>query len=165
MGFARRRREGIRISRVFFWPTTSLETKLVSLNVRGLSNFRKRRAIFTWCRKQKTDLIFLQETHSTKAGEYKWKKEWGSEIIFSHGSSDSKGVAVLIKRGLDIVVEQELQNSNGRSIILKTLIKDKKYLLANIFMVLTKTQTQFDSTKICRQHYEKWILVVMTTLL
>ena len=107
--------------------------KLVSLNVRGLSNFRKRRAIFTWCRKQKADLIFLQETHSTKAGEYKWKKEWGSEIIFSHGSSNARGVAVLIKRGLDIVVEQELLNSNGRSIILKTLIKDKRYLLANIY--------------------------------
>ena len=107
--------------------------KLVSLNVRGLSNFRKRRAIFTWCRKQKADLIFLPETHSTKAGEYKWKKEWGSEIIFSHGSSNARGVAVLIKRGLDIVVEQELLNSNDRSVVLKTLIKDRRYLLANIY--------------------------------
>ena len=118
--------------------------------------------IFTWCRKQKADLIFLQETHSTKAGEYKWKKEWGSEIIFSHGSSNARGVAVLIKRGLDIVVEQELPNSNGVSIVLKTLIKDTSW---PIFMVLTKTQRQFDSTKICQQHYEKWIFVVMTTLL
>ena len=66
-------------------------------------------------------------------GEYKWKKEWGSEIIFSHGSSNARGVAVLIKRGLDIVVEQELLKSNGRSIVLKTLIKDKRYLLANIY--------------------------------
>ncbi|CAH3031640.1 unnamed protein product, partial [Pocillopora meandrina] len=64
--------------------------KLVSLNVRGLSNFRKCGAIFTWCRKQKADLIFLQETHSTKAGGYKWKKEWGSEIIFSHGSLNAR---------------------------------------------------------------------------
>ena len=136
--------------------------KLVSLNVRGLSNFRKRRAIFTWCRKQKADLIFLQETHSTKAGKYKWKKEWGSEIIFPHGSSNARGVAVLIKRCLDIVVEQELPNSNGVSIVLKTLIKDTYW---PIFMVLTKTQRQFDSTKICQQHYEKWIFVVMTTLL
>ena len=73
--------------------------------------------------------------------------------------------AVLIKRGLDIVVGQELLNSNGRLIVLKSLIKDKRYLLANInFMVLTRTQRQFDFTKICRQHYEKWILVVMTTL-
>ena len=43
--------------------------KFLSLNVRGLGNFRKRRAIFTWCRKQNADLIFLQETHSTKSCE------------------------------------------------------------------------------------------------
>ena len=39
--------------------------KLVSLNVRGISNFHKRiLTMFTWCRKRKADLIFLQETHS-----------------------------------------------------------------------------------------------------
>ena len=32
--------------------------KLISLSVRGINNFRKRRTIFTWCRKQKADLIF-----------------------------------------------------------------------------------------------------------
>ena len=32
--------------------------KLLSLNVRCLSNFNMRRAIFSWCRKQKADLIF-----------------------------------------------------------------------------------------------------------
>ena len=37
--------------------------KLLSLNVRGLGNFRKRRAIFAWCRKENADLIYLQETH------------------------------------------------------------------------------------------------------
>ena len=50
--------------------------KLVSLNVRGISNFLKRRMIFTWCRKQKTDFIFLQETHSKSDTETQWKNEW-----------------------------------------------------------------------------------------
>jgi len=58
--------------------------KLLSFNVRGLSNFKKRRAIFSWCRKQKADLIFLQETHSSKERETQWKKEWGGrDIILS----------------------------------------------------------------------------------
>ena len=68
--------------------------KLLSLNVRGLGNFRKRRATFTWLRKQKADLIFLQETHTTKNCESQWKKEWGSSIMFSHGSTNARGVAV-----------------------------------------------------------------------
>ena len=58
--------------------------KLVSLNVRGISNFLKRRMIFTWCRKQKTDFFFLQETHSKSDTETQWKNEWGGEIILSH---------------------------------------------------------------------------------
>jgi len=34
--------------------------KLISLNIRGISNFRKRKTTFTWCRKQKAEIIFLQ---------------------------------------------------------------------------------------------------------
>ena len=52
----------------------------VSLNVRGISNFKKRRAICTWCRKQKADFDVLQETHSMKETEVQWKNEWGGEI-------------------------------------------------------------------------------------
>ena len=76
--------------------------KLFSLNARGHANFRKRRAIFTWCLKQNADLIFLQETHSTKSCEIQWKKESGSSIIFSHGSTNARGVTLLIRSGLDM---------------------------------------------------------------
>jgi len=78
--------------------------KLLSLNVRGLSNYQKKRAIFTWCRKQKADLLFLQGTHSTKSTENQWKKESGSHIIFSHGSANARDFAVLITNGLDTEV-------------------------------------------------------------
>ena len=40
--------------------------KFISLNDRGINNFRKRGTIFTWCREQRADIIFLQGTHSTK---------------------------------------------------------------------------------------------------
>ena len=36
--------------------------RFASFNVRGINNFRKRRSVFAWCKKQKVDLIFLQET-------------------------------------------------------------------------------------------------------
>ena len=61
--------------------------KLVSLNVSGITNFRKRRIIFTWCRKRKADVMFLQETHSKKDTEMYWKNEWGTETVMSHGGS------------------------------------------------------------------------------
>lgn len=33
--------------------------KIVFLNVRGVSNFKKRRIIFIWCRRKNVDVIFL----------------------------------------------------------------------------------------------------------
>ena len=49
--------------------------KLFSLKVRGISNFTKRRTSYTWCRKQKADFAFLQETYSKKETEVQWKNE------------------------------------------------------------------------------------------
>ena len=58
---------------------------MLSLNVRGLSNFKKRRSIFAWCRKQNANIIFLQETHSTHA----WKSEC-APLELAHGSSNAR---------------------------------------------------------------------------
>ena len=88
--------------------------KFISLNVRGISNFRKRRTIFTWCRKQKADVIFLQETHSTKDNELLWKREWGAPFYCSHGANNSRGVAILIRNNFDFSVEEIVTDANGR---------------------------------------------------
>ena len=107
--------------------------KLLSLNVRGLSNFKKRRAIFSWCRKQKADLIFLQETHSSKEREGQWIKEWGAQILFSHGSTNARGVAVLITNNLDIKIQTNQTDSTGRLVLIKAVIKEETYAIANIY--------------------------------
>ena len=107
--------------------------KLVSLNVRGISNFCKRRTIYTWCRKQKADFIFLQETHSKHDTEKQWKNEWGGKNIMSHGSANSRSVAILFKKGVDCIIHSKILDPVGRYVILKAEIKDKMYLLINIY--------------------------------
>ena len=37
----------------------------------------------------------LQETHSETISEKEWRKQWGKHIEFSHGTRNSKGVAIL----------------------------------------------------------------------
>ena len=112
---------------------TDHSLNLLSLNARGLSNFRQRQTIFTWCRKRNSDIIFLQETHSTLSTQLKWKNEWGAELICSHGSSISRGVAILIKKGLGCVIHSQIVDTLGRYIIVKAAIKDKMYVLVNIY--------------------------------
>ena len=103
------------------------------MNVRGIGNFKKRKMIFTWCRKQKSDFIFLQETHSKKDSETCWKNEWGSEIIMAHGSFNSCGVAILVKKGVDCTIHSKILDPLGRYVILKAEINDKMYVLINIY--------------------------------
>ena len=107
--------------------------KFVSLNVRGISNFRKRRTLFTWCRKQKADVIFLQETHSTKDNELLWKREWGAPFFCSHGANNSRGVAILIRNNFDCSVEKIVTDANGRYIMLKVLLRGEQAILVNVY--------------------------------
>ena len=101
--------------------------------MRGLSNFRKRRTIFLWYRKRKLDLVFLQETHSIAATENQWRNEWGAEMISCHGSSNSRGVAILFKNGIDCSINHKILDPEGRYIILKACIQDKDYVLINVY--------------------------------
>ena len=107
--------------------------RLISLNVRGISNFKKRWMIYTWCKKKNTDIIFLQETHSTKEVENQRRNEWDAEIIMSHGTSNSRGVAVLIKKGLEVIVHSKIMDPQGRFIILKIEFNDNLCLLINVY--------------------------------
>ena len=68
---------------------------ILSLNVRGLRNTNKRRAIFSYLKNQNATIFNLQETFS-KPEDEKWTAEWGGKGFFSHGTEHSKGVTMLI---------------------------------------------------------------------
>ncbi|CAH3189030.1 unnamed protein product [Porites lobata] len=70
--------------------------------------------MFTWCRKRKADVIFLQETHSKEDSEKQWANEWGGKAFFSHGSPNSCGLdkkgGVMVPRKMVIDDIECLQN-------------------------------------------------------
>ena len=77
--------------------------------------------------------MFLQETHLNKEIETQWRNEWGGKLLCSHGSSNSGGVAVLIKNGVDCTIHSTIVDTSGRYLILKVEIEDKSYILTNIY--------------------------------
>lgn len=107
--------------------------KFISLNARGIGNYRKRRTIFTWLRKQKPDVVFLQETHSTQGNEVSRRKEWGAILFCPHGANNARGVAILIRNNFDCKVEESIIDTNGRFIILRVLLSGEPALLVNIY--------------------------------
>ena len=63
-----------------------------------------------------------------------WKNEWGAKLIIRHGSSNSCGVAIVIKNNLDFTIHHTVIDPMGRYIILKADIKDTTYLVINVYV-------------------------------
>ena len=69
----------------------------------------------------------------TKDNELFWKREWGAAFFRSHGASNSRGVAILIRNNFDCVVEEIVKDANGRYIMLKVPFKVERTILVNIY--------------------------------
>ena len=83
--------------------------------------------------KQNADLCFLQETYSTEEIENQWKAQWHGEIVFAPGSTHSRGVAILIRKGFDFKFKSSRSDEEGRYLILQASIQDANFLLVNIY--------------------------------
>lgn len=107
--------------------------EILSLNTNGLADDKKRRDVLYWLKKGKASIILLQETHSKAENEKDWKKQWDGNIIFSHGESNSRGVCILFKDNLDIIIKKEIIDKEGRYIILDVVMNEKQMTLVNIY--------------------------------
>ena len=101
--------------------------KVLSLNVRGLRNQIKRRAIFSYLKRQKADFYCLQESYSKEGDERIWQAEWGGAIFFSHGTEHASGVCILQKPNsyFDLNVYQQIPE--GDLLFLRLKLEMKNY--------------------------------------
>ena len=110
-----------------------IDTKCLSVNIRGLNKSLKRRTVFRWLHLQKCSFAFLQETYSSKECENAWQAEWGGEVFFSHGTNHSKGTMILINPKIKCKVEKKICDKNGRYIVLDIALADTRIVLVNIY--------------------------------
>ena len=109
-----------------------MSLNLISLNVRGLRNPEKRRAIFHRYRSS-CKILCLQETHSDSETEKIWKSEWGGQIYFSHGQTNARGVATLIHPEFHGKTSCLYSDRDGRSITIRVNINDVTLSITNIY--------------------------------
>ena len=86
--------------------------------MRGLRDTVKRRRIFTYLKDQEANFYFLQEKFSKTGDEAVWRNEWGGDIYFSHGTSHSKGVCILINRAVKEKVIFTSSDADSRIILI-----------------------------------------------
>ena len=64
-----------------------------------------------------------------------WEKEWKGQIIFSHGSNHSKGVAILIpsKFKLEFEVISVYKDTEGRILLIECKIENNVIIIINAY--------------------------------
>ena len=107
--------------------------------MKGLQNNVKRKKLALEVNVNKREVIFLQETHSTKSCEPFWKKDFKmSHSYYCHGTSAARGVAIMInlKEGFEIIQINNLDtfcNHNGRLLGVCIKYRNQKFGLINCY--------------------------------
>ena len=105
--------------------------EIISLNTRGIADNVKRQQIFYWL--HRPNIILLQETHSSCGRELVWRTQWGATLLCSHGATNARGVAILIKNKVNFEIHEIISHEEGRYIILDITLEDKRITLANVY--------------------------------
>ena len=71
---------------------------ICSLNCQGLRQKEKQKRVNLWLKNQKCNIMYMQETHFTESMEKNLYDEFNCSIYHNFGSSQAKGVSILIKK-------------------------------------------------------------------
>jgi exonuclease III len=141
------------------------QINVLSLNVRGLGDGKKRREIFRWLKryhKASESITFLQETHTVAENEKTWERDWGSKVFFSHGASNARGVAILMPTKFNFVTELLWRDEGGR--ILAVCIKSDDFLL-NLVNIYAPTKDKPNDQNIILEQLQEHIKLAETPTL
>ena len=116
---------------------------VVSYNARGLRSRVKRRAIFRHMHlKYPKHIICIQETHSTSEIEQRWRNEWGWNVMYSHGSTLSKGVAIFLPRSFTVPIQKMFCDDDGRIIAIQFTLDGEMFAIIGIYAPAVDVQKQ-----------------------
>ena len=99
----------------------------------------------TFCRflkDQNCEAYFLPETYSEPNDENIWSSEWGGVIFFSHGTTHSKGVCILMNPTFNFTFENSHKDPNGRIVSVDVNLNGSKFSLCNIYVPNEQRQQQ-----------------------
>ena len=107
----------------------------------GLGDDRKRRKIFNYMKKHTSGkaIAFLQETHSVQNVEKLFEYQWRGKLLFSHGTSSSRGVCICFRYDLDYKAFEVINDKDGRYIIARMEIQGQPYVLINYYAPNSET--------------------------
>ena len=124
--------------------------KFISNNVKGIQKSEKRIKIFEYLKNSLSPngLIFLQETHSSADDGKRWCDELNGNLYFSHGKTNSGGVAIGYVGSKSFVLGNQTADKNGRLLLVEAIVDDVKFVLINIYNCNTESQQLLTLTEL-----------------
>ena len=108
---------------------------LVSLNVNGLNNPIRRSKVILKMRKLKAQVIFFQETHLSQEEHEKLKKFGYRNTYYSTCKrSRKRGVAIMIQNAVNFECLKEINDEEGRFVLVKGKIENEIVTLLNVYV-------------------------------
>ena len=103
--------------------------------MRGLRQKQKRQRIFHYLQHKvnKEGIFFIQEAHSTKDDEEEWIADWGGDLLFSHGTSQSTGVIIAFNKKFNHKIGKITRDENGRVLIVDFSTDTRNYTCINFY--------------------------------
>jgi len=92
-----------------------------------------RQTAFNFFKRNKYDIVFLQETHWTKNLQTTIQHNWDGDIYFSNGTENARGVAILIHASLDYILQRSKRDSHGRILSVEISTDETAINLVNIY--------------------------------
>lgn len=106
---------------------------LISINTQGLRSDERRQSAFNFFRRNKYDIIYLQETHWTPDKHQIIQSEWKGTILFNDGSESACGVAILFTERLDYNLKHVKRDDQGRTLAALITFENIDFNLINIY--------------------------------
>ena len=107
--------------------------KICSLNVRGLSDRKKRKDVFAWLKQKHFSIYCLQDIHVGPANETYFQQDWGYDVVLNTVSSESRGVAILFNPDLDYKIIHTSKDKSGNQLILELQLSEYIFTLIVIY--------------------------------
>lgn len=122
------------------------QLRIVSLNVNGMkTSVTKRKQIFHWLKNHNPTIVMLQETHTISSDEAVWISEWDGHCVFSHGSTNSCGVTIMLDKKLSYNVHDIKCDCEGRYIIIDITLENRRLTLVNLYAPNEDTPSFFEN--------------------
>ena len=115
--------------------TNSLHTvNIVTLNVLGLRQPKKRKALFQWLIQKQFKIVCLQETFCTAEFKNDFNQNWDGTILHSFTDSvHSRGVCIMMCKDLNCEVLDSRSDQDGHILMIKIKLQDDIYNIINVY--------------------------------